>query len=103
MGKTWAKHGQNVGTTWTKHGQNVAKRAQHVVNTWDKRGNTRSFGIVFKGEKNNSRQISRSAHQTPNSMNSEFNFPNLRCCKVFFFLFNIKSCFGIFGCILILI
>ena len=31
-----------------------------------------------------------------------FNFPNLRCCKVFF-LFNITSYIGIFGCILILI
>ena len=32
-----------------------------------------------------------------------FNSPNLRCCKVFFFLFNITSYVGIFGCILILI
>ena len=26
----------------------------------------------------------------------DFNFPNLRCCKVFFFLFNITSNVGIF-------
>ena len=32
-----------------------------------------------------------------------FNFPNLRRCKVFFFLFNITSYIGIFRCILILI
>ena len=32
-----------------------------------------------------------------------FNFPNSRCCKVFFFLFNTTSYSGIFGCILILI
>ena len=32
-----------------------------------------------------------------------FNFPNLRCCKVVFFLFDIVSYIGIFGCILMLI
>ena len=33
-----------------------------------------------------------------------FNFPNLRCCEMFFFFhFNIKSHIGIFGYILILI
>ena len=33
-------------------------------------------------------------------MNPKFQFPNLRCCKVFF-LFNIASYIGIFGCFLI--
>jgi len=32
-----------------------------------------------------------------------FIFPNLRCCKVCVFLFNVTSYIGIFGCILMLI
>ena len=32
-----------------------------------------------------SNQLSCSAHRTTNFTNSEFQFPNLRCCKVFLF------------------
>ena len=37
----------------------------------------------------------------PNLRIPNFNLPNLRCCKVFFFLFDITSYIGIFGCTLI--
>ena len=49
-------------------------------------------------------KLSCSAHQTPNFMNPEFQFPQFKVSQnVFFFLFNIMSHIGIFGCILILI
>ena len=47
--------------------------------------------------------ISRSAHRTPNFTNPEFQFPQFKVLQSVFFLFNITSYIGIFGCILILI
>ena len=45
--------------------------------------------------------ISRLAHPTPILRILNFNFPNLKCCKVFLLYSNIKSYIGIFGCIVI--
>ena len=48
------------------------------------------------------RLLSRSAHQTPNFTNPEFQFPQLKVLQsVFFFLFYITSYIGIFVSILI--
>ena len=53
---------------------------------------------IFKTFRSNISFSSSNAqfYESPN-----FNFPNLRCCKVFF-LYNITSYIGIFGCILTL-
>ena len=46
---------------------------------------------------------SRSTHRTPNFTNPEFQFPQFKVLQSVFFLFNITSYIGIFGCIWILI
>ena len=51
----------------------------------------------------NTKVISSSAHQTPNFTNPEFQFPQFKVLQSVFFLLNIMSYTGIFGCILILI
>ena len=46
--------------------------------------------------------ISRSAHQTPNFTNPEFQFPQFKVLQSGFFLFNITCCIGIYWSILII-
>ena len=48
------------------------------------------FGTSVKPWEETYHYLSRSAHQTPNFTNPEFQFPNLRYCKVFFFFFLIQ-------------
>ena len=61
------------------------------------------LACLFMTKIDNKQTLSRSAHRTPNFTNPELQFPQFKVLQSGFFLFNIKSYIGIFGCILILI
>ena len=58
---------------------------------------------LFQWKQTCTRPISRSAHQTPNLTNPEFQFPQFQMLQSVFILVCVKSYIGIFWCILVLI